>query len=72
MSPPSLGISLTAHLDASEKADMRAYMSLVTNVLGNAELYVSWLDDRTLREVTEERYGKHHPWPLDFTTAPPP
>jgi len=60
------GISLTAHLDASEKADMRAYMSLVTNVLGNAELYVSWLDDRTRREVTEERHGKHHPWPLDL------
>ncbi len=32
------GISLTEHLDASQKADMRAYMSLITNVLGNAEV----------------------------------
>ena len=29
---------MTEHLDASQKADMRAYMSLVSNVLGNAEV----------------------------------
>ena len=34
------GITLTEHLDASQKADMRAYMSLVSNVLGNAEVRV--------------------------------
>ena len=28
------GVSLTSTLDASQKADMRAYMSLVNNVLG--------------------------------------
>ena len=39
-----LMISLTAQLDVSQKADMRAYMSLVNNVLGNAELYISWVD----------------------------
>ena len=38
------GISLTAQLDVGQKADMRAYMSLVNNVLGNAELYISWVD----------------------------
>lgn len=38
------GISLTAQLDVGQKADMRAYMSLVNNVLGNAELYISWID----------------------------
>ena len=32
------GITLTGHLDAAQKADMRAYMSLVSNVLGNAEV----------------------------------
>ena len=32
------GVSLTEHLDASQKADMRAYMTLVTSVLGNAEV----------------------------------
>ena len=34
------GISLTEHLDAAQKADMRAYMSLVSNVLGNAEVNI--------------------------------
>ena len=38
------GVSLTTSLDVGQKADMRAYMSLVTNVLGNAELYISWMD----------------------------
>ena len=37
------GITLTSHLDASQKADMRAYMSLVSNVLGNAEVRVNFL-----------------------------
>ena len=32
------GVTLTDHLDSSQKADMRAYMSLVSNVLGNAEV----------------------------------
>lgn len=45
------GISLTSTLDASQKADMRAYMSLVNNVLGNAELYLSWQEEGTLAEV---------------------
>jgi len=58
------GISLTEHLDAAQKADMRAYMSLVTSVLGNAELYLSWNDDVTLNEVTLPRYGSVYPWPL--------
>ena len=38
------GVSLPSHLDVTQKADMRAYMSLVNNVLGNAELYISWMD----------------------------
>ena len=29
---------LTEPLDTAQKADMRAYMSLITNVLGNAEV----------------------------------
>ena len=29
---------MTENLDSAQKADMRAYMSLVTNVLGNAEV----------------------------------
>jgi len=58
------GISLTSQLDAGQKADMRAYMSLVNNVLGNAELYLSWQDEVTLAEVTAPRQGSVHPWPL--------
>lgn len=59
------GITLTEHLDSSQKADMRAYMSLVSNVLGNAEAFVSWNDDTTLNEVTKKRYGSVYPWPLN-------
>lgn len=60
----SKGVSLTSQLDAGQKADMRAYMSLVNNVLGNAELYLSWHDAVTLAEVTGPRHGSPHPWPL--------
>jgi metaxin len=63
------GITLTEHLDSSQKADMRAYMSLVSNVLGNAELYLSWLDNVTLTEVTKPRYGSAYPWPLNHILA---
>jgi len=59
------GITLTEHLDASQKADMRAYMSLVSNVLGNAESYLSWMDPVTYSEVTKPRYGSVYPWPLN-------
>ena len=37
------GITLTEHLDASQKADMRAYMSLVSNVLGNAQVFIFYM-----------------------------
>ena len=57
-------VSLTSSLDVSQKADMRAYMSLVNNVLGNAELFISWIDQVTLEEVTKPRHGSVHPWPL--------
>lgn len=59
------GISLTEHLDSAQKADMRAYMSLVNNVLGNAELYLSWIDEVTHNQVTKPRFGSVHPWPLN-------
>lgn len=59
------GISLTNHLDSTQKADMRAYMSLVNTVLANAELYVCWVDNTTWNEVTKPRYGSVFPWPLN-------
>ena len=52
------GVSLTTQLDVSQKADMRAYMSLVNNVLGNAELYISWVDQVTVIR-TELDSGKN-------------
>ena len=39
----SQGVGLTDHLDTAQKADMRAYMSLITNVLGNAEVIKFYL-----------------------------
>lgn len=60
------GISLTGNLDNSQKADMRAYMSLVNNVMGNAELYLTWIDQVVLNEVTLPRYSSVHPWPLNI------
>ncbi|XP_076309581.1 metaxin-2-like [Tachypleus tridentatus] len=59
------GIRLSDHLTDAEKADMRAYMSLVNSVLANAELYVCWCHDETFREVTKPRYGSVYPWPLN-------
>lgn len=62
----SKGTSLTEHLDQSQKNDMSVYMSLVSNVLGNAENFVSWCEPVTLEQVTKPRYGSVFPWPLNF------
>lgn len=59
------GISLSADLDAEQKSDMRAYMSLVHNVLENAELYICWCDNETYTEVTKPRNGSVYAWPLN-------
>lgn len=59
------GTSLSDHLTANCKADMRAYMSLVNNVFVNAELYICWVDELTLNEVTKVRHGSVYPWPLN-------
>ncbi|KAL0809677.1 hypothetical protein ABMA28_011196 [Loxostege sticticalis] len=60
------GVTLCARLPAEEKAEMRAYMSLITNVLVNAELYISWLDDETYNAVTKVRNSSVYPWPLGW------
>ncbi|KAJ1519484.1 hypothetical protein ONE63_004770 [Megalurothrips usitatus] len=61
----SKGISLTNDLDNGQKADMRAYMSLINNVLANAELFITWCDAPTYKQVTKPRYGSVFPWPLN-------
>ncbi|XP_033230739.1 metaxin-2 isoform X3 [Belonocnema kinseyi] len=59
------GTSLSEELKATDKADMRAYISLVNNVLVNAEQYICWCDTATLSNITKPRYGSVYPWPLN-------
>ncbi|XP_017763201.1 PREDICTED: metaxin-2-like isoform X2 [Eufriesea mexicana] len=59
------GKSLSDHLSPECKTDMRVYMSLVNTVLVNAELYICWVDESTLNEVTKVRHGSVYPWPLN-------
>lgn len=59
------GTSLSESLSDTDKADMRAYISLVKNVLVNAEQYVCWVDPSTLNAVTKPRHGSVYPWPLN-------
>ncbi|XP_015439129.1 PREDICTED: metaxin-2-like [Dufourea novaeangliae] len=61
----SNGVSLSKNLSTASKADMRAYMSLVNNVLVNAELYICWVDEVTLNQDTKQRHGHVYPWPLN-------
>ncbi|XP_066158338.1 metaxin-2-like [Euwallacea fornicatus] len=59
------GISLTDKLDDEQKSNLRAYMTLVRNVIEIAELYICWIDKETYDEVTSIRHGSVHPWPLN-------
>ncbi len=58
------GASLSQHLNAAEKADLRAYISLVHNVLGNAMLYFCWIDEFVYSNVTKHRFGSPYSFPL--------
>ncbi|KAH1015156.1 metaxin-2 [Dendroctonus ponderosae] len=58
-------ISLTDKLDNEQKSDLRAYMSLIKNVIEVAELYYCWNDRETYNEVTSVRNGSVYPWPLN-------
>lgn len=59
------GITLSNHLESSQRADLKAHMTLVTNVFLSAELYISWCHQETLRTVTQPRYSFPYPWPLN-------
>ncbi|XP_067155114.1 metaxin-2 isoform X4 [Apteryx mantelli] len=48
------GHSLSDGLDEVQKAEMKAYMELVNNMLLTAELYLQWCDDVTVEEVLED------------------
>ncbi|RWS31482.1 Metaxin-2-like protein [Leptotrombidium deliense] len=74
--------NLSQHLEVADKGDMTAYMMLVNTVLYNAELFVCWCHEETLREVrfgllisaicygfgnvTYPRYAYAYPWPLNY------
>ncbi len=60
------GTSVTQYLNAAERADLRAYMSLVHNVLGNALLYFTWLDDDVYNKYTKQRVGSPYNFPLKY------
>ncbi|XP_075218438.1 metaxin-2 isoform X2 [Lycorma delicatula] len=62
----SKDISLTADLDSVQKADMRAFMSLVNYILFNAELYITWCDPEVYDKVTWPRNSSVYPWPLCY------
>lgn len=59
------GIHLSEHLDSSQKADMRAYMSLVNNLLYSSELFITWCHEITYNSVTYPRYSFATPFPLN-------
>ncbi|XP_064644624.1 metaxin-2-like [Lineus longissimus] len=59
------GHHLSADSDEIQKAEIRAYISLVDGVLGNAELYITWYDPTIADEITKPRFGSPYPWPLN-------
>uniref|UniRef100_A0A4W3IUR3 Metaxin-2 n=1 Tax=Callorhinchus milii TaxID=7868 RepID=A0A4W3IUR3_CALMI len=63
------GHSLSEGLDEVQKAEMKAYMELVNNMLLTAELYIQWCDDSTSSKITRSRYGSPYPWPLNHILA---
>ncbi|XP_050430149.1 metaxin-2-like [Adelges cooleyi] len=59
------GYSLSTHLSETQKWDLRVYMSLVYNILLNAEIYVTWNHESTYKEITKQRYSSVYPFPLN-------
>ncbi|NP_001084472.1 metaxin 2 L homeolog [Xenopus laevis] len=60
------GHSLSDGLDEVQRAEMKAYMELVNNMLLTAELYIQWCDEATLEEITQPRYSYPYSWPLNY------
>lgn len=45
-------IKLTDRLDKEQKINLKAYMSLIPNVIHLCELFVSWVDKETYEVIT--------------------
>lgn len=59
-------MSLTEVFEKDDKDDLITYMSLVDAILTNAELYISWIDEKVLKEITYKRNGSVYPFPLNY------
>lgn len=59
------GVSLSKDLTQEENINLRAYSSLINNVLYHAELYICWYDETTYNTITKVRHGSVYPWPLN-------
>ncbi|KAI6240045.1 Metaxin-2-like protein [Aphelenchoides fujianensis] len=64
------GIKLTNTLSEPEVADMQALISLVSETLVRAEMYVCWKDTPTYLQVTRHRYGSVYVFPLSWILPP--
>uniref|UniRef100_A0A1B6MTX5 GST C-terminal domain-containing protein n=1 Tax=Graphocephala atropunctata TaxID=36148 RepID=A0A1B6MTX5_9HEMI len=60
------GKSLSDQLQVWEKTELKAYLSLVTMILTNAENYVTWVDQENFNRLTKIRFSSIHPWPLNW------
>uniref|UniRef100_A0A914WTT6 Mitochondrial outer membrane transport complex Sam37/metaxin N-terminal domain-containing protein n=1 Tax=Plectus sambesii TaxID=2011161 RepID=A0A914WTT6_9BILA len=58
------GVKLSDGLTDVEIGELHAHICLLEEVLKNAEMYISWMHEPTLRVVTKRRYGSVYPWPL--------
>ena len=63
-------VTLTEDLDSTQKADMRAYMSLVNNVLGNAEVLAEKRDGNLRTFIKESFFMYGRATSLGWTSAP--
>lgn len=63
------GHSLSDTLDDVHRAEMKAYMELVNNMLLTAELYIQWCDEATAAEISRPRYSSPYSWPLNHILA---
>ncbi|XP_071942094.1 metaxin-2-like [Antedon mediterranea] len=65
----SRGKSLSADLSSAQKAELQAYMTLTTNRLYMAKLYISWVVKDNASAISRPRYGSPHKWPLNHILA---
>jgi len=56
--------SLSSGLTDSDRADMKAYMAMLENMLTNAEIFLSWSNDDIYNQESSIHYGSEYNWPL--------